>query len=133
MTVSSVTNVTNNTPTNQTTGTSQASVDYNTFLKLLVAQLKNQDPTEPMDSTQYMAQLATFSQVEQSVAMNKKLDSLLVASSLQQIDGIIGRTLTTADESISGKVKSVWIYDEGAVAELEDGTRVLLGPGVNIS
>jgi Flagellar hook capping protein len=133
MTVPSVSNVMNTTPTNQTTGTSQASVDYNTFLKLLVAQLKNQDPTEPMDSTQYMAQLATFSQVEQSVAMNKKLDSLLVASSLQQIDGIIGRTLTTADESISGKVKSVWIYDEGAVAELEDGTRVLLGPGVNIS
>lgn len=132
MTVPSVSNVMNTTPTNQT-GTSQASVDYNTFLKLLVAQLKNQDPTEPMDSTQYMAQLATFSQVEQSVAMNKKLDSLLVASSLQQIDGIIGRTLTTADESISGKVKSVWIYDEGAVAELEDGTRVLLGPGVNIS
>lgn len=133
MTVPSVSNVTNNTPTNQSAGTSKTSVDYDTFLKLLVAQLKNQDPTEPMDSTQYMAQLATFSQVEQSVMMNKKLDSLLVASSLQQIDGIIGRTLTTADESISGIVKSVWIYDEGAVAELEDGTRVLLGPGVNIS
>ncbi|APF38453.1 flagellar hook assembly protein FlgD [Chelatococcus daeguensis] len=133
MTVSSVYNVTNTTQTSQSAGTSKTSVDYDTFLKLLVAQLKNQDPTEPMDSTQYMAQLATFSQVEQSVMMNKKLDSLLVASSLQQIDGIIGRTLTTADESISGKVKSVWIYDEGAVAELEDGTRVLLGPGVNIS
>ncbi len=91
------------------------------------------DPTEPVDSTQYMAQLASFSQVEQSVIMNKKLDSLLVASALQQIDGIIGRTLTTADESISGTVKAVWIYDEGAVAELEDGTRVLLGPGVKIS
>src|SRR3712207_8435764 len=35
------------------------------FLKLLMAQMKNQDPTEPMKSTEYMAQLATFSQVEQ--------------------------------------------------------------------
>lgn len=134
MTVAAVSGVNSNTTAaTRTTGASNASVDYDTFLKLLVAQLKNQDPTEPVDSTQYMAQLASFSQVEQSVIMNRKLDSLLVASALQQIDGIIGRTLTTADESISGTVKAVWIYDEGAVAELEDGTRVLLGPGVKIS
>ena len=52
-------------------------LDYNAFLKLLIAQMKNQDPTKPMDSTAFMAQLATFSQVEQSVSTNTKLDSLL--------------------------------------------------------
>ena len=45
-------------------------MDYNAFLKLLIAQMKNQDPTEPMTSTQYMAQFATFSQVEQSIKTN---------------------------------------------------------------
>ena len=56
--------------------------DYDAFLLLLVTQLKNQDPTEPVDSTQYMAQLATFSQVEQSMQSNTKLDSLLTSSAM---------------------------------------------------
>ena len=42
------------------TDASNASLNYDSFLKLLVAQMKNQDPTEPMDAAQQMAQLATF-------------------------------------------------------------------------
>ena len=49
-------NVGNGTP--QTQQKSKTSVDYQSFLKLLMAQMKNQDPTKPMDSTQYVAQLA---------------------------------------------------------------------------
>ena len=52
-------------------------VDYQAFLRLLVAEMKNQDPTSPMESTDYVAQLATFSQVEQSVQANAKLDQIL--------------------------------------------------------
>ena len=52
----------------QTQQLSKTQVDYQSFLKLLVAQMKNQDPTDPMDSTQYVAQLAAFSQVEQAVS-----------------------------------------------------------------
>ena len=48
------------------------------FLQLLVTQLKNQDPTNPVDGTQFVAQLAQFSQLEQMINMN---------SSLQQIQG----------------------------------------------
>src|SRR5262249_20733735 len=44
--------------------------------KLLVAQLKNQDPLAPQDNTQFVAQLAQFSSVEQSMSMNDKLDLL---------------------------------------------------------
>jgi flagellar basal-body rod modification protein FlgD len=41
-----------------------ASTDQNMFLQLLVAQLKNQDPTQPMDSTTFVTQLAQFQQLE---------------------------------------------------------------------
>jgi flagellar basal-body rod modification protein FlgD len=47
-----------------------------TFLQLLVAQLKNQDPTQPQDGTQFVAQLAQFASLEQQVQMRTDLDSI---------------------------------------------------------
>lgn len=111
----------------------KAQVDYQSFLKLLVAQMKNQDPTEPMDATQYVAQLATFSQVEQSVQANAKLDKILQASALAQADGIIGRTVTSADGETSGTVAQVKLGTDGLVAVLAGGEEVAIGTGVTIS
>ena len=48
----------------------------NTFLKLLVTQLKNQDPSKPQDGTQFVAQLAQFSGLEQSIQMRQDLDAI---------------------------------------------------------
>jgi flagellar basal-body rod modification protein FlgD len=112
---------------------SAGTLNYNNFLKLLLAQMKNQDPTEPMKSTDYMAQLATFSQVEQSMIGNSKLDALLSSSALSQADSVIGRTVTSSDGQISGQVASVRITSEGALAKLTDGNELLLGPGIVIS
>ena len=117
----------------QSASVSKTQVDYQSFLKLLVAQMKNQDPTNPMDSTQYMAQLAAFSQVEQSVQMNTKLDQMLQSSTLEQAASIIGRTVTSADGEITGKVEEVRLVSNGIVAVLEGGTEVTVGPGVKIS
>ncbi len=76
-------NTTNNTANSSSSNAAaKASVDYNSFLKLLVTQMQNQDPTQPMDATQYVSQLATFSNVEQSVQMNSKLETLIANSSL---------------------------------------------------
>lgn len=118
---------------NQSEAVSKTQVDYQSFLKLLVAQMKNQDPTNPMDSTQYMAQLASFSQVEQSVQINQKLDQMLQSSTLAQADAIIGRTVTSADGSITGKVAEVRLFADGIVAVLDSGKEVVVGPGVRIS
>ncbi|MBS1809323.1 MAG: hypothetical protein JST84_14260 [Acidobacteria bacterium] len=54
-----------------------AVADQTMFLKLLIAQMKNQDPLQPQDSTQYMAQLAQFSSLEQLTSINDKLGQLL--------------------------------------------------------
>jgi flagellar basal-body rod modification protein FlgD len=116
-----------------TTTEGSSTVNYDNFLKLLMAQMTNQDPTEPMKSTDYMAQLATFSQVEQTVKSNSKLDALLASSAWSQADSVIGRTVTTADGKISGQVSSVTITSEGAVAKLTGGKQILLGPGIIVS
>ena len=46
-----------------------------TFLQLLVAQIKNQDPTAPMDSTTFLSQLAQFSQLEQTVGIRQDIEN----------------------------------------------------------
>jgi flagellar basal-body rod modification protein FlgD len=112
--------------------TSKTAVDYQSFLKLLIAEMKNQDPTKPMDSTQYVAQLATFSQVEQSVQTNTKLDQIMQSSALSQADALIGRSITSADGKTSGTVSAVRLASSGLIAVLQDGTEVAVGPGVSV-
>ena len=54
----------------------KVSTDYQMFLKMLTAQMKNQDPLNPIESSDYATQLATFSGVEQQVKTNQLLESL---------------------------------------------------------
>ena len=116
-----------------TNASTKAAADYQSFLKLLVAQMKNQDPTQPMDSTQYVAQLAAFSQVEQSIQVNTKLGQMLQSSALAQADAVIGRTITSADGNLTGIVTEVRLYSDGVIAVLDNGGEIIVGPGVTIS
>lgn len=53
-----------------------ASTDFNSFLTLLTTQLRNQDPLNPQDSSQFVSQLATFSSVEQQIESNRLLENI---------------------------------------------------------
>ena len=55
----------------------QAQVTEQQFLQLLVAQLKNQDPLNPMDGTQFVSQLAQFSELEQMIGVNQGVQQLV--------------------------------------------------------
>lgn len=71
----------------------QQSLGKDDFLKLLITQLSNQDPTSPMDNTQFIAQMAQFSSLEQMTNMNQefgKLNNMPVSS---QAVGTIGKTV----------------------------------------
>ncbi len=68
-------------PASSSTGNSSSALldplgSEQTFLQLLVAQLQNQDPTQPQDGTQFVAQLAQFATLEQDVQMRTDLDSI---------------------------------------------------------
>jgi flagellar basal-body rod modification protein FlgD len=73
--------VTLSTAVNQASKTNQQTVklaeDFSQFLTLLTTQLQNQDPLSPMDSTEFTNQLVQFTQVEQQINSNQKLDSLV--------------------------------------------------------
>jgi flagellar basal-body rod modification protein FlgD len=67
-------------PTTNASGSStdgaNSLANQQTFLQLLVAQLKNQDPTQPVQGTEFVTQLATFSNVEQSLAVRQDVDAI---------------------------------------------------------
>ncbi len=85
--------------TAQTAGTSPVrnkttlSSDFETFLKMLTVQMQNQDPLNPVDSSEYAVQLATFSSVEQQVLTNDLLENMVMqmgAMGMAQLAGWVG-------------------------------------------
>jgi flagellar basal-body rod modification protein FlgD len=71
--------------------------DKDTFLKLLVAQLKYQDPSNPADSTQFLAQTAQFTQVEKLAELAKSQASMLQAQQSLSASNLVGRTISYTD------------------------------------
>jgi len=102
--------------TSQTSDSSQLGQDA--FLKLLVTQLKNQDPTKPMDNQAFVAQLAQFSSLQELQGVSDRLDSLLISqksSADVTAASMIGKTVTyksgssgtTVDLTLSDAASSV--------------------------
>ncbi|WP_045834923.1 flagellar hook assembly protein FlgD [Hyphomicrobium sp. 99] len=131
MTTVSSTSSTDTTSTATQTAAKSNTLNYNDFLKLMVAQLQNQDPLNPTDSTQYMSQIAQFSSVEQGINTNSKLDQLLVNSNISQASTMIGLTLKGTDGT-TGIIQSVRIDSSGSTAILTNGKEVPISAGVTI-
>lgn len=131
-------NGTKNTATS-TTGTGSSattnslkdlSQNYETFLRLLTAQLQNQDPLQPQDTAAFTNQLVQFSQVEQQIAGNKKLDEMVAAINNGQPNqalGYLGKTVEIQSNGWSlqdGKAHltvSTDVPASSSVLEISDG------------
>lgn len=77
-----------------TTTATKLNSDFETFLKMLTTQMKNQDPLNPVDSTEYATQLAMFTSVEQQVLTNDRLaaiQSTLIGNELVQVSDWVGK------------------------------------------
>lgn len=86
---------------------SGSELDQDAFLKLLVAQLKYQDPSKPVDSSEFMSQTAQFTQVQKLTEMATSTADLLAAQRVLGGSALIGRTVTyvgTDGKDVSGVV-----------------------------
>ena len=111
--------------TNSLFSTESSKLGKDEFLKLFVEQLSNQDPLDPLKNEDFIAQMATFSQLEQTTNMNTNLTSyletqtnLLTGQALAQYAGLIGKSVVAQNsdsERVSGEVKSV-AFDNGSVS-----------------
>jgi flagellar basal-body rod modification protein FlgD len=107
------------------------------FLKLLVAQMRYQDPSNPVDSSQMMAQTATFSQVEKLEQLVNQNASMLVLQESATAGALVGRKATYTDTngaSVTGTVTSVRLAnrDSEAIAVI-GGVEVQVGRITEIS
>lgn len=118
-TITSTTATTAGQTTQNTTTKSTSELGKDDFLKLLMTQLQNQDPLKPMDDSQFIAQMAQFTSLEQMKNMNT---SMLTT----QATGMIGKTVKWSDQdgiSQSGTVQQVQIVDgQPNLAILQNGT-----------
>lgn len=102
-----------------------------TFMKLLVAQMRYQDPGNPVDSSQMMAQTATFTQVQKLEQLVNQNASMLVLQESATAGALVGRTATYTDTtgaSKTGVVSSVRLASRGSEAvAIIDGVSVPVG------
>lgn len=84
-------------------------LDKDDFLKLLVTQLSHQDPTQPMEDREFIAQMAQFTALEQITNLNKEFSSVSRLIATSQAIGLLGKTVEIADGDslIQGKVREV--------------------------
>lgn len=95
------------------------------FLKLLASQIKGQNPLEPMKDTEFVAQMAQFSQLEQITNMAKDTAAMNLSSRLAQGASLVGKTVSYLPEGqvtpISGTVSAVTMGSDGRSMSLTVG------------
>jgi flagellar basal-body rod modification protein FlgD len=115
--VTGTTVATSTAPTSTVDRPAQMSKDV--FMKLLVAQMRYQDPSKPADSSQMMTQTATFSQVEKLEQLVTQNASMLALQESATAGALVGRTATYTDTtgaSVTGVVSSVRLASKGGEA-----------------
>lgn len=114
----------------------RTSADFNMFLKMLTTQMQNQDPLNPMDTSEYTNQLVQFSQVEQTIQQTgtlKDILSRLTTQDMAQASGFIGRQVefASATSGLSATAPASWGYAparpvEGLVATITNAAGVVV-------
>ena len=108
------------------------------FLKLLMTQLQNQDPSNPMEDTQFIAQMAQFSSLEQMTNMNSTFEKFITQQQQSQLisyNQFVGKDITwnklneledgtTKIEEGTGKVVSIQFKNDSIQFILEDGMKL---------
>ncbi|WCK52894.1 flagellar hook assembly protein FlgD [Aneurinibacillus sp. Ricciae_BoGa-3] len=134
--VSSATTTVNN--TQATSGSNKSQLGKDDFLKLLITQLQNQDPTQPMDDKEFISQMAQFSSLEQMTQLNSSFNKFAQAQAMGTYSNLIGKQIswtetstqgtgdqaTTTSVAKQGVVSSIQMKDGTTQAVLSDGSQV---------
>ena len=114
----------------------ESNADNDMFMSLLIAQLKNQDPTSPTDTNAFMQQISSMSMVEGITNLNTQMESLsttmLTSQTALQASSMVGRSIYVEQDSAPIGVNGAKAYAEGKMVLPEDTKNLTLkvyGPG----
>ncbi|OAS83332.1 flagellar biosynthesis protein FlgD [Metabacillus litoralis] len=113
-----------------TTSTGNSSLGKDEFLKILMSQLQNQDPLNPMEDKEFIAQMAQFSTLEQTTNMSTMLEKFIKtqtqSDSILKYSEMIGKQVEwkATEETGNGIVKSIKQSDTGIILELDNGEEI---------
>ena len=114
-----------------------ASYIQDAFLKLFVTQLKNQDPMEPMDNSEFTSQLAQMSQLEQTTKLATQFEEVLRVQELGYASSLIGADIRYmpegSDVARTGVVTAVQVDEEGVKLVVGEGELVPLSSVTEIT
>lgn len=116
------------------TGLSQSSLTQDDFIKLFLTQLTFQDPLEPVDNREFLAQMAQFANLEQARVANENTNNLVTMSATSQSLGLLGKQVAVNSDagSVLGSVSSISFSSTGPLLTISksDGTVI---PNVRLS
>ena len=98
-------------------------LDKDSFLKLLVAEMRHQDPTQPMNDREFISQMAQFSSLEQMSNMNQSIEKLLIRSQSGEAFSLIGKEVEAVDFASQQIVRGL----VSGVVYRQDGVKVIIG------
>jgi len=96
------------------------------FIRMMVAQLENQDPMDPMSNTEMLQQISQMRSITSNDRLTSSIESLSLGQALSTASSLIGKTVTgvnTLNQSITGKVEKVTI--ENGEARLYVGSSII--------
>lgn len=119
MKVNSVSN--NSTESSITARETTSTLDKEAFLMLLIEQLKNQDPMNPQDSTEFISQMSQFSILEQLTNLNDTMSELVKTQKVVEATGLLGQQVNVAtdDGTVSGEVEKVTFSENGILVYVD--------------
>lgn len=119
-----------NSQTRNPTGAKQSNalenLDTSQFLDLMIAELQNQDPMNPMDNAQMIEQIGQIRQIDASTKLTTTLDAVLMGQNISSASALIGKTITGLDadsKKVTGEVERVTVTD--GVPKLHVGAKTV--------
>jgi flagellar hook assembly protein FlgD len=112
--IDTINKTTTRNPTGAGSSNALENLDTSEFLDLIIAELQNQDPLNPMDNAQMIEQIGQIRQIDASSRLTTTLDAVLMGQNLSSASSLIGKTITGLDadsKKITGKVDRVTVAD----------------------
>jgi flagellar basal-body rod modification protein FlgD len=125
--MSAISSFTTSDTTNTAAGNAFSALNSEQFVKIIFTELQQQDPLQPSDSKDLLAQLSSLRSIQSDMELSNRMSSLVTQNQLSAASNLIGKYISGIDDQfrrVEGQVASISRTNEGTVLNLRNGARV---------